>query len=521
MAPCQSKIRAVDRVLTKLCDDLTVSEQIRSSPIAVRRADVAWRAWLPSLPWIVGVLAMLRALSSPLALLHDPDTYLHIAAGRWMVAHSALPTADPFSFTMAGAHWAPGEWLGEAVLAAVYAAAGWGGVIALTAACFGLAIGLLCRYLCRRFGPLSAAIATLAGAALVLPHLLARPHVLALPVMVLWCGAVFAARDDGHGPPWSILPVMALWSNLHGSFLFGVALAGYLAGEAVWAAKDGPGRRNAAWSWGGFVLAAVAAALVNPNGVFALTQPFRLMAMPALQAGFGEWRPADLTQFPALEAWLLGLVALGFTARVRLPWTRLLLLLGLLYMALAHVRHADLLGLVAPLAGAAALGPWLAELLRPAANSPLLRGAARLAEPSRLPGRLAMLALAAVVTLPMMLRPIDRSGDAVTPQAALAAARGLGLAGRVFNSEAFGGYLVFNGIPTFIDGRVELYGNDFLAAYLAAERGDAEVFGGLLNRYRIAWTLLQSGSPMVAIMDRLPGWRRVYADGQAVVAVRE
>jgi hypothetical protein len=111
-----------------------VSEEITQLSVLPRRAAVAWTMWLPSWAWIVGLLAMLRALASPLALLHDPDTYMHIAAGRWMLAHHALPLADPFSFTMAGAHWAPSEWLGEVILAAFYGLAGWGGTIVLTAA---------------------------------------------------------------------------------------------------------------------------------------------------------------------------------------------------------------------------------------------------------------------------------------------------------------------------------------------------------------------------------------------------
>ena len=52
------------------------------------------------------------------ALLNDPDTYLHIAAGRWMLAHRALPFADPFSHSMPGASWVPHEWLAEFILGA-------------------------------------------------------------------------------------------------------------------------------------------------------------------------------------------------------------------------------------------------------------------------------------------------------------------------------------------------------------------------------------------------------------------
>ncbi len=489
------------------------------APLAVPGERALWRSLLPSWPWIVGLLALARALASPQALLHDPDTYLHIAAGRWMLSHHALPAADPFSFTMAGVHWFPGEWLGEIALAAVYDASGWGGVAALTALAFAAAIGLLTWFLLRRLEPLPAVIAALAGATLVLPHLLARPHVLALPLLVLWCGALLAARDDARPPAWLLLPVMTLWANLHGSFLFGLALCGFLAGEAVLRPGPGTSRLAQVRQWGAFGIAALLAALVNANGLAAITQPVRLMAMPALQSGFGEWLPANLSEFPALEAWLLGALALAFLCRARLPWTRLVLLLGLSHMALTHVRHADLLGLVGPLAVAAALGPSLAVLTRPAAASPLLRGAALLAAPSRFPARLLGLMLAAGLCLPVLLRPVERAGDAVTPQAALTAAQGLGLTGPVFNSEAFGGYLDFVGIPSFIDGRVELYGNDFLAAYLAAERGDGTALAALLVRYHIGWTLLQRQSPAVAALDHLPGWRRAYADGQAVIHV--
>jgi hypothetical protein len=498
------------------------TEQTSHRPLAPAQPEAAsaLRVWLPSWPWLIGLAAFIRALASPLALLHDPDTYLHIAAGRWMLGHWSLPTSDPWSHTIAGAAWIPGEWLGEVALGVAYGAATWGGIIVLTAASFALAVALLAAFLFRRLPPLPAAIATLAGAMLVLPHLLVRPHVLALPALVAWCGAMLAARDEERGPPWLALPVMALWANLHGSFMFGLALAGFLAVEAVLDPAGGRPRLVEARRWGLFVVAGIGAALFNANGPSALLQPLRLIAMPALQTGFVEWAPANLVQFSALEAWLLGAIGLGFALRVGLPWTRLALLLGLFYMALAHVRHADLLGLVAPLAVAAALGPALAKLLQPAAASPISRAAAALARPVRLPACALVVALGITASLPAFLHPAVRDGDAVTPRAALDAAQRLNLTGPVFNSEAYGGFLVFSGVPVFIDGRIEMYGNDFLAAYIASEQGDTSALPMLLDRYRIAWTLLQVQSPAVAALDRMPGWRRAYADDQAVIHIR-
>ncbi len=462
-------------------------------------------------------MASARALAQPGALLHDPDTYLHVAAGRWMLFHQALPANAPFSYTFAGVAWTAPEWLAEIVLAAIYGATGWGGLVLITIACFAISLSLLTRFLLRSAEPLSALIAVALGAAMVEPHLLARPHILALPLVVLWSGALFAARDIGKSPPFVLLPVMTLWANLHGSFLFGLGLAGCLAAEAALA---GP-RTVEVRRWGLFVLLAVAAALVTPNGFAGLVEPIRLMAMPTLQSSFIEWRGPDFQQFQPLEIWLLGLIALGLTTNIRLPWPRALLLLALCHMALAHARHADLLGLVGPLAVAGSVGPQLAARIQAQPLSGLGRAAARLAEPAApLAAALALIAILAI-SLPMLARPITRTDDPASPSSALAAARRLGLAGHLFNNEGFGGYLVFSGVPTFIDGRIELFGDRFLARYLDAANGDAHVLRDLLDRWDVRWTLLAPDQAAVGLLDHLPGWRRVYADARAVIHVRD
>jgi hypothetical protein len=96
----------------------------------------------------------------------------------------------------------------------------------------------------------------------------------------------------------------------------------------------------------------------------------------------------------------------------------------------------------------------------------------------------------------------------------------MGLDGPVLNSEGFGGYLTFRGIPTFIDGRAELYGNAFLDRYLAAEKGGEPALTAVLDAYGITWTLLAPQQAATSRLDSLPGWHRVYADAIAVIHVR-
>jgi hypothetical protein len=476
----------------------------------------AWDGLLPSWPLLAALLVFGRLLMAGTALLNDPDTYLHIAAGRWILAHGALPVHDPFSHSMPGASWISSEWLAQILLAAAHDQLGWSGVVVLAAACVAAAVGLLAHFLLRRWPPLPVLVAVALATAMLQPHCLARPHVIALPLLVLWTALLLDARDSGRPPPFAALAIMALWTNLHGSFLFGLAFAGFMAAEAV-LQPCGASRMAEARRWGLFVLAALGAALLSPHFINGIIQPVHLMTMPALQAIFIEWRSPDFQQFPGLELWLLAAVLVGFGTGARLPPMRLVLLLGLIHMALQHVRHADILAIVGPLAVASPLAPRLAELVGGDAPSRLAAWFSRFAGPAAAPAIVLAGIAAGTLALPLVLHPVVRGDDLVTPGAALAAAQRLGLAGPVLNSQPFGGYLAYRGVPTFIDGRIEMYGNDFLAAAFQAENGSESVLTGLLARYRAGWTLLSPQSAAAGIMDRLPGWKRVHADDRAAV----
>jgi hypothetical protein len=108
----------------------------------------------------------------------------------------------------------------------------------------------------------------------------------------------------------------------------------------------------------------------------------------------------------------------------------------------------------------------------------------------------------------------------ITPEAALSHA-GLAQAGPVLNDYSFGGYLIFAGIPTFIDGRGELYGGPFITRFNRdVSLADLHDFLKLLDDYKFGATLLAPDTPAVALLDRLPDWQRVYNDDVAVVHKR-
>jgi len=93
---------------------------------------------------------------------------------------------------------------------------------------------------------------------------------------------------------------------------------------------------------------------------------------------------------------------------------------------------------------------------------------------------------------------------------------------RVFNDYDFGGYLIANGVPTFIDGRTELFGEKFMVDHNDANGLiEPENLFRLLDEYRIEATLLRTQSAATKLLDHIDGWQKVYADDIATVHVRK
>jgi hypothetical protein len=470
-----------------------------------------------SLPLFLFLFIYTLLLFAGSVIFKDPDTYWHIASGRWIIAHGAVPHTDPFSFSMPGAPWTPPEWLAEVLIAFLYDQFGWAGLVVSTALCTAAALALLLRALLRTLTPGYALIATVLAAALVLSHLLARPHIFILPILVLWVATFAAARRKNRTPSLWLVPLMTLWANLHSSYMLGLGLAALLGGEAVLAALDGGARLRAAKSWGLIGALLVAAALITPFGLDGLRLPFRLSNMSSL-GYIKEWQSPNFQEAHALEAWILVLLFAAFSLGWRLPPTRIAMLLLLLHLALQHARHEELLGFVAPL---------LLVPPPPREGSPRGRAAlyfdrtmAELLKPARAGGIVLAGGLLLAASAGALRQGVTRGPDAVTPAAALTAVEALHVTGPIFNDYAFGGYLIFAGLEPFIDGRY-FYGDAFIARYVGAVFAVDDRLPATLAEFGIAWTLLSPKTPAVAVLDHLPGWRRVYADDVAVVHVRD
>jgi len=443
------------------------------------------------------------------AVLGDGDTWSHIATGEWIFAHGAVPRSDPFSHSMPGAPWVAHEWLSEILLTLAYRFAGWSGVAILTACAAATAALIVGLRAARDLSGAALATTLMLGLGLWTANLLARPHVLVLPILAAWTVGLLAARDRRAAPPLWLVPLMIPWANMHGGFVFGLALIGPFALEAVADAKPAE-RLETIAQWALFGLAALAAALINPYGVEALLFPFRLMAMANLTQ-ISEWEPQQFSQIGPFEIALLALIGFALTRPAPTPPARAGLVVLLIAMALAHVRHAQLLGLLGPMLLAA---PIAAAVGAQPPNAAERGQARRVAIVAGIAAALAMCAIRVVA-------PVDRSNGHGAPISALAAVSAELQQQPVLNDYGFGGYLIFSGVRPFIDGRADMYGDGMLALYRKLARGDTEALEDTVKRYHIVWTIFSPDAGIVSALDRASGWRRLYSDRIAVVHVRD
>lgn len=492
--------------------------------VSLDQVDVATRMhppWLPSLPLLVGLVMFVVAGNvTGLILLGDPDSHWHITLGNWILAHGTVPTTDSFSFTFTGQPWIAKEWLSQVLLALAYNVGGWGGVTALAGAAVGVTFALLLRLLLRYLTPFPALLFTAAAIVMAAPHLLARPHVLAFPLVLLWVAGLVRAVEERRAPPPLLLVAMLLWANMHGGFTLGLLLAGAFALEALVGARDAAERRVLFVAWAKFGLAALLVACITPYGPESILVTQRIFGFGDALAYIAEWRAPDFQKQPLQELMVLVALYLVLSRGVKLPLIRLLIVLGLVHLFLRHARNAELLATLAPLA----IAPLLARQFPAVAADPHATG--RLAALARPSGSLALavgLALAALLAVFTIRLERVAPPSATAPQAAVAFARETGLTGgRVLNHYDFGGYLISAGIPTFIDGRGELYGGAFVKRHVQAlALVGEETLESQLERWAIDWTLLRSDLPANRLLERLPGWRRAYKDDTATIFVRE
>jgi hypothetical protein len=470
--------------------------------------------WLDILLIVVAAVFLTGLFATELA---DTDAWWHLATGRYIVENHKLPIPDPFAYTTAGAK--PGyhgeettrdfnlthEWLAQVAMYLIDAGGGApfgpGAVVlwkSLLLALLCLTAGHVARL--RTGSMLWGIAAALAAASLAVEFAHDRPSILSYVFT-----AVFIAIFEERRRLW-LLPVLALvWANCHGGFFLGWIVCGAYTAEGLFRRSPDRKRIMAASA------AALAASFLNPNGWAVLGTLLRYR-QSVLTGTLIEWSRADLWGPP----WAFDILLYSAALILVVSWRRVRVSDWLLFAAFAAAavsafRNEMLIGFLAPIL-IASYFPWKRAL----------------------PVAVTHAAAAALVVATVWGAAAGRffqlrAAEWRFPAGAAEFLNRNGIAGPLFNTYEYGGYLIWRGQRVFIDGRAlsETVFQDY-RLILGTPPGDPRR-NQTLERYGVRAIVVNAfeynSGVLYPLVLALAGaeeadWNLVYEDPQSLVFLR-
>ena len=490
------------------------------------RARVSLWRYSPALVLFAIAIADVRQLS-------DPDLWGHILWGRELLAHGSLPLDNINSYSAPDYRWLHHEWLSEVLMSAIFDRFGPLGLKVFKFLCTAGIISFIVFAESESPAPaVVQAMVTLFAALILLPALQFRPHLFDLLLLSVVVALLARHNWRGSAPLWLVIPIVAIWSNLHGGFFVGLAAMGAY-GAAMFVFDISTGRRPRR---GLAVLAITAAAAASTLCTFLIppareswhTLIFSLMNQTT-HVDIVDWKPliASLRDAPSgsLEQKYFTVVLIFFAAAalsvILTPKAGDAPMVAVAAVMLAAGFTAQRNIPIATIAIVPVFANHLGLLLRPR-ESAAAAPAPEISRRGRWAGEIVIAAVAiSFLRYSGILKPgIDASGY---PYDAVNFMNSRGLTGNVMADYSWGQFVIWHGAPgtkVFIDSRYDLgYPPKVIADAMALDRGGAGA-AHTLSAYPTDFVLTREGWPEARVMDSEPDWRLIYSDGVARLYAR-
>jgi len=463
---------------------------------------------------LFGQAALIEAFRlSSLSTLSSADVWWHLSTGLWMVQNRALPHSGLHS-QMSEFPWMASNWAYDLLLALGYRLLDLRIIPALLM-CFKAALAVLTFLLGGGMrGSFWVAVALSAVSQYILVNV--APGPIYCSVLLFALELLFLVRIRRAGEVrlvWSLPLLFVVWANLDVRFAYGIALLLLLAGTALIARSNWPSLPPKLL---GLVTGLCVAATVvtpyfyHPWGVF-----LRSVTSGANRY-FLEFRAMSFHQpqdYALLLVTMVAFLSLGLR-RSRDPFL-IAMLVPCAILSFHSQRDAWVVTLAAVVTiGHATLG-W---------SKTAEAGGERTSH--RQPVLVAVALCVAVLLLAFELRiPKSRDGllarvAASYPVAACDFIRAHHLPPPLFNAYEWGGFVTWYlpEYPVAVDGRTDLYGEDFLIQYSKVMNADVP-YRELSVLSQAGTVLLPQTSLMAQAFSSVPAFQVAYRDSVAIVLV--
>jgi hypothetical protein len=485
-------------------------------------------------------LVLFAIMVADAARMADPDLWGHIRFGQAVIAQGHLILHDPYSYSAPSHLWLNHEWLTEVLMGWLYNHLGVLGLKLMKLGCTALVV----VFLVVAMGETGAS--TLMQFALLLVACVAieeqvqfRPQIFTFALLSGLLAMLSRMTYRGRAPLWLAIPMLALWANLHGGFIMGIAALGVYT--AVVGAQDllgGRGMMRAGYL-AAVTVAATLATLLTPYGLETWHAVLRALGNPYTRSVIYDWQPLTKSALRELRTGPAGFYQMIVAAAVY-AGLAVAVYAGLVVAFLMSPRADDLpLFCVAavmiaaafvairnlPIAVIACLAPLARHLT-------LLLEARRESRGTRAPERLAHSGRLSQLVITMAALALGLATGLFSPRMPAAGRYPLGavrfmhahhLAGNILTSFGWGEYLIWHMAPAskvFIDGRYDtVYPLKVIGDYLNFQLARPSA-ARVLREYPHDFVLISSNIPAYKLMRAQADWKVLYRDQNCVLFAR-
>jgi hypothetical protein len=238
-------------------------------------------------------LILIAVAIADLSRFADPDLWGHVRFGQAMLNAGHIVWNDPYSYTAPGHRWLNHEWLSEVTMGALYNHLDVFGLKLMKLACAAAVICFMAAAEGETGAPTLIQFAILITSAVTIgPQMQFRPQAFSFALL---SALLYMLNRDAYGRGgarlWLAVPMLALWANLHGGFILGVATLGIYA--AVSGAQDLLTGRGAARMrrLGAITAAATLATLLTPYGIGTWNAVLHALFNPYTRMVVLDWQP--------------------------------------------------------------------------------------------------------------------------------------------------------------------------------------------------------------------------------------
>ena len=493
--------------------------------------------------YVFGSIIVLLALMYAIQNVSSTELWTHLKAGEWIVQHRSIPHQDIFSYTFQGKEWIDFEWLFQAIIYLIYSFLHFKGLVVFQAV-----LVMLIVFMLYKNGTLfdgGEHWITYLVLILVLnvmkPQIVLRPQMFFLLFLAVYMYVLnlYYLHKKNY---LFLLPIcQVIWTNIHGSFLAGIMLAGLYfsisTAQLLWVHRN---RVNSLFTDKKFlvplflVLVLFGISLANPYGYKIYDIPLKTAFAAEAQGFIEEWLPIPLK-------------SLLFFSTDNLLWFKLLFLLTLFsfvvckenlknlanialflafsFMAFLHQRFTGAFGVAVVQVIIFNISAKMATIFPPRR---------KVSKPTRWRSW-SFVIIALALSLVLMVLQKDYKNIELTarkgyyPDGVVRFIKERGIQGNIFNGFDYGGFLIWHLYPqlkVFIDGRVPtVYSEDFFWLHRRGLENE-RVWKRLVDEYDVDIVLIDDRRDtgyrlFVKQLDNDPSWSIVAFDDVSVLYLRD